>query len=83
MSRRVCPGPVKTDFARRAAMEDVQMFKGSILSAERVAREGYRGMLAGKRIVIPGAKYKLLQFAGRFAPRALVAKMAMHMQTHK
>jgi hypothetical protein len=77
----LCPGPVHTDFARRASMEDVQMFKGSILRAEDVARDGYRGLMRGKRIVIPGVKYKVLLFAGRFAPRALLTKIAMRMQS--
>lgn len=76
----LCPGPVKTDFARRASMEHSRLFAGAILDPARVARLGYRGMLRGKRIVIPGFKYQALLFAGRLAPRSLLAKIAMRMQ---
>jgi len=76
----LCPGPVSTDFSRRAAMESSRLFRGHALDARRVAADGYRGMLRGARIVVPGVKYKLLTFAGRFAPRAWLAKIAMRMQ---
>ncbi len=79
----LCPGPTETGFARRAAAEDVALFQGSILTAEGVARKGYRGLMRGKRIVIPGLKFKILLAAQKFAPRSLVTKIAMQMQARK
>jgi hypothetical protein len=43
---------------------------------ESVARVGWRGMMAGRRIVIPGMMNKLSAFGPRLVPRALMARIA-------
>jgi hypothetical protein len=40
-------------------------------AAERVAQEGYRGLMAGRRLVIPGFANKLVTFLLRLTPRQL------------
>jgi len=68
----LCPGPVETEFQARAGIP--QGYFPSILdrSVERVAREGYRGLMAGKRVVIPGVPNRIAAFLPRLAPRAVV-----------
>ena len=41
-------------------------------SAERVAREGYDGLMRGRRVVIPGSNNKAAAWLARMLPRRLV-----------
>lgn len=73
----LCPGPVDTEFQKRAGIQGSRLFKdGAAMDARTVAVAGYRGMMHGKRIVIPGVSNKLLTSSVRFAPRRLVAFIA-------
>jgi short-subunit dehydrogenase len=72
----LCPGPVPTEFAARAGVTEALAPSRLTRSAEQVAAEGYRGLMANKRIVVPGFINKLVIFAVRFAPRrVLLAKV--------
>ena len=56
----LCPGPVKTNFQARAYITDTPMANSPLLvDVREVARVGYEGMKAGKRVVIPGWKNRL------------------------
>jgi uncharacterized protein len=80
----LCPGPTTTGFQKRAALDHTKLFRpGSRLMAgnvRAVAEAGYRGMMAGKRIVIPGFKNQALAFANRFVPRWLSARIVRGIQ---
>ncbi|MCC6775979.1 MAG: SDR family oxidoreductase [Hyphomicrobiales bacterium] len=70
----LCPGPVPTEFQARAGMAGQALPRLVTCSAERVAREGYRGLLEGRRVVVPGIANKLVAAVTRFVPRpALLA----------
>ena len=80
----LCPGPVKTNFQRRAYLEGTRMVTSPLLVDVRdVARIGYEGMERGKRIVIPGWK----NFVGvqmlRVSPRSMVTKIVRRIQEKK
>ena len=50
-------------------------------SAERVAREGYDGLKAGRRVVVPGFANKVVASLVRFVPRPLLLKATdLHQQ---
>lgn len=66
----LCPGPVDTEFQARAGLPQGHFPKVLSRSAERVAREGYEGLMAGKRVVVPGSANKVLVFLPRLMPRA-------------
>jgi short-subunit dehydrogenase len=68
----VCPGPVLTEFQGRAGFRPG--FDSAILkvSPAEVARQGYEGLMANKRAVLPGALIKLVPFLLRFVPRSFV-----------
>ena len=74
----LCPGPTRTEFEGRAGSPDEIMArkKGFVMSASDVARDGWKGMKAGKRLVIPGLKNRLLVQAERITPRRLVTAMS-------
>ena len=50
----LCPGPVPTEFQARAGLAADALPRILIRSAEQVARDGYRGLKAGRRVVVPG-----------------------------
>ena len=72
----LCPGPTATEFAARANMEKSRLFMLGRMSSHDVARAGYKGMLRGKRLVIPGLMNKLVMQSVRFTPRKMVTAIA-------
>ena len=65
-------------------MQDSGLVKGKkIMDARTVAEAGYRGLMAGKTIVIPGLKNKLLAQSIRISPRSMVTKTVRSMQAPK
>lgn len=68
----VCPGPVLTEFQARAGF--APGFDSAILevSAAEVARQGYEGLMANKRAVLPGLLIKLVPFLLRLFPRSFI-----------
>jgi short-subunit dehydrogenase len=67
----LCPGPVATPFQARAGMR--LSFPSGLftVSAERVGREGYQGLMRGRRLVLPGTLNKLMPLLARILPRGL------------
>jgi short-subunit dehydrogenase len=77
----LCPGPTATGFQERGQMQDSGLVKGKkIMDARTVAEAGYRAMLAGKTLVVPGVKNKLLAQSVRLSPRSMVTKLVRAMQ---
>jgi uncharacterized protein len=71
------PGPTGTNFAATAGNQDTPLFRaGAVMSAAAVARVGFDGMMAGKRVAIAGVSNKVTVFSTRLAPRAMLAKIA-------
>jgi short-subunit dehydrogenase len=68
----ICPGPVPSEFQARAGVKPG--FDSAILkvSARDVARDGYRGLMANKRAVLPGLGIKMIPFLLRLFPRGFV-----------
>jgi short-subunit dehydrogenase len=72
-----CPGATDTNFQKRAGMENSRLFKKiGAMKADAVARDGYRGLMAGKTIVISGVQNWLVAESVRFAPRKLVTAVS-------
>jgi hypothetical protein len=73
----LCPGATTTEFAAAAKMEESRMFKLRPMTAEQVARIGYRGFRRGKLLVVAGWLNYFGAVGSRYAPRfvpRLVAK---------
>ncbi|HEX7251732.1 MAG TPA: SDR family oxidoreductase [Thermoanaerobaculia bacterium] len=80
----LCPGPTDTEFQKEAGLEETHLFRSPFVQdARSVARAGYAGLAAGKRIVIPGIANQVLAQAVRFSPRRLVTASARWFQEQK
>jgi len=69
----LCPGGTYTnfqDFSKRK-----KSFVFPIMEASKVAEIGYKALMKGKRIAIPGMANKIQVFFMRFIPRNLVSKL--------
>ena len=77
----LCPGPTESGFQARAAMEDSKLVKDKkIMDAATVAEEGYRALMKGDQVTIPGVQNRLLAFSVRLLPRKMVVKMVKNAQ---
>jgi short-subunit dehydrogenase len=72
----LCPGVVKTDLYKVANMEKIKIMKGTVLSAEKVAKIGYKGLMKGKRMVVPGLINKLHFFITHLVSRKRLTQIA-------
>ncbi|HZT59203.1 MAG TPA: SDR family oxidoreductase [Pyrinomonadaceae bacterium] len=79
----LCPGPTETGFVAAAGMEESKLFDRGPMTAREVAEAGYRGMLEGKRIVIPGFRNALVAHAVGLLPRGLVTKVVRGIQERR
>ena len=68
----LCPGPTKSGFQARAGVGGMRLLTVPLMSAEAVARKGIDGMLAGRRVVIPGVLNWLGAQGTRIGPRRLL-----------
>ena len=73
----LCPGATETGFAGRAGNDKTRLFKNlRPMDAKTVARTGYRGLLKGKTLVIPGMRNWLVAESVRFSPRKMVTAVS-------
>jgi uncharacterized protein len=68
----LCPGPVPTEFAEVAGLNESLAPGFLTQSAAQVAEEGYRGLMQGKRVVVPGFINKLVVLLLRFVPHGIL-----------
>jgi len=72
-----CPGATHTGFAQRSGTENSRLFKQfGVMSAERVARDGYRALMDGRTVAISGAHNWVVAQSARFAPRKMVTAIS-------
>jgi short-subunit dehydrogenase len=74
----VCPGPVKTEFAATAEIDDAADNLPGIFwtDSEDVAEEAVKGLEGGKRMVIPGPINRVTAIGGQHAPRGMLLALA-------
>jgi short-subunit dehydrogenase len=72
----LCPGSTDTGFAMTAGLGKSLMHRIlPVATAEEVANAGYKAMMKGKAIEIPGLINKLSALTPRFSPRSMVRDM--------
>jgi short-subunit dehydrogenase len=65
-------------------MEDSRLAAGrKIMSAAKVAERGYKGLMAGKTIIVPGVGNKFVAEAPRLGSRRLVTAIAKMVQDRR
>ena len=76
----LCPGPTITGFAERAeGVAATRLFIIGTMDAPTVARAGYRALMRGKALVIPGLRNQLLALSVRLGPRSLPVKFVRYL----
>jgi short-subunit dehydrogenase len=68
----LAPGPVPTEFGARAGIRSDTAPNLLTQSAEHVAELGYRGLMEGRALVVPGLINRLVIALVRFVPRGLL-----------
>jgi len=76
----LCPGPTRTAFDSTAGVSGFKLFKTGVMDANAVARIGVKGLLAGRRIVVPGLRNWFLASTSGLAPRSITARVARSLQ---
>lgn len=75
----LCPGPVDTNFNRRAGVA----FSVPPMSSQQVAVYALKKTMQGKLLIIPGIGIKLSLFGARFVPHALLSAITYEIQKNK
>ncbi|MBS3736876.1 SDR family oxidoreductase [Candidatus Bipolaricaulota bacterium] len=78
------PGPVDTDFRIKGKTPPEDQSDRSVsLDAEYVARIGYEGLKAGKRVVVPGKLASVVPQLTRFLPRKVVTRLVKKLNVYR
>src|SRR4051794_32890781 len=76
----LCPGSVASQFQKRAGLGPGFEHELLKLSAAEVASQGYRGLMANRRTVLPGLGMKIIPLVLRLFPRALILAAVARIQ---
>jgi uncharacterized protein len=81
----LCPGPVATDFQRRASFDDsMRLLKvAPPMTAEAVAKAGFEGFRRRKAVVIPGLSNAVMAKSAPFTPRPVLLGIVETLQRKK
>lgn len=74
-----CPGPTRTQFQKRSNTEKIRE-NAFAMDAASAVEAAYRGLMKGKRLVIPGFTNKLLAILVRLSPRRLVIRITRFLE---
>jgi hypothetical protein len=79
----LCPGPVPSEFQARAGFKPG--FDSAVLNVAAcdVAKDGYRGLMANKRAVLPGLGIKIVPLMLRLFPRGFILAAVGRFQLRK
>jgi len=79
----LCPGATATEFASVAGAGRSALFRGllPVMTAAEVARIGYQGLKARRRVVIAGFVNKIMVTSGKLSPASLSQRIANWMMS--
>ena len=79
----LCPGPTVSGFQARAGMAAKSDADPGVMSARDVALAGYEGMMAGRRVVVPGRANRTTALMARLLPRSVLLEMVAKVQKRR
>jgi short-subunit dehydrogenase len=79
----LCPGSTESNFHAVVLGDSRLVTDRKRTSAREVAVAGYKAMMKGKPVVIPGIKNSFMAFGVRFFPREFIIKMVRKIQEEK
>jgi short-subunit dehydrogenase len=78
----LAPGVTATGFQERAGAQHITLTRLNRMSAADAAEAGYRAMLQGKSLVVPGLLNKLGVQAVRISPRWVLPRVVKALHEH-
>ena len=69
----LCPGGTRTAFQEFDKRKSILF---PVMKSSRVAEKGYKALMKGQRVIVPGLTNKIEVFLIRFIPRNLIARLA-------
>lgn len=72
----LCPGTTNTEFAKNSGKGELK----NAMNARIVAEIGYRALMKGKSVEVPGTLNKILVFVSKITPRKLLASIVRQIQ---
>jgi uncharacterized protein len=79
----LCPGSTESGFHAAALGAGSHIKERKLPSAREVAEFGYKSMMKGKAVAIPGIMNSIMATSVRFIPRSIVVKAARKIQESK
>ncbi len=78
----LCPGPTASEFRARAGTGKTRLVdSGPVMSAAEVADLAFEGLMANRRVVVPGARNKVMTSLTPLLPRTAVLKAVRQMMS--
>ncbi len=78
----LCPGPTASNFRARAGTGKTRLSQsGAPMSSQEVAELGYRGWQRNRRVVVTGARNKVLAALVRFLPKRMALGIVHRLQS--
>jgi uncharacterized protein len=78
----LCPGPTVSKFRERAGTGKTKLSRvGTPMSSQSVARMGYRAFQKNRRVIVTGARNKMLAGLAPFLPRKMLLSTVHNLQS--
>jgi hypothetical protein len=78
----LCPGPTASGFRARAGTDRTRLAAASpVAPSKAVAEQGYRGWRENHRVVITGARNRVMAELAQILPRRAVLRMVRQLQS--
>jgi short-subunit dehydrogenase len=75
----LCPGATRTEFQPRAGISGIPLMRFGMMDAKPVAETGYRALMSGRRIAVPGVLNQVQVFMTRLLPRSILTRASKAM----
>jgi uncharacterized protein len=79
----LCPGPTTSGFQERAAMQSSKLIEANMMTSRQVAVAGFRGLMRGKDVIVPGLQNKALGILAKYLPTSVALKIVKRAQEQK
>ncbi len=77
----LCPGITPTGFQERAEVGNMPLNRFGVVSAEKVAAVGYKALMGGKRVAVPGLFNQLFVWSMGITPHSILLPIARQLMT--
>lgn len=82
----LCPGLTKSGFQERAKMQHSRIMENEMMDAATVAQAGYRGLMCGREVIVPGRRNQGFALLSRLLPASKmtrIIRMAQEQQSEQ